>query len=271
MIKVKPLQFLALSLLSLSLNCHVFAKASNKVIWRADFWCAIKQDYKEYYSFQGLSHLGFAIGAAGIFANTALDENTNQYWQRHIRSHRTNKIADSVDSFTQLRQIRVVIPTYLAAIALNQTLDAQWTRPLGKWGEHSLRILILAAPQQALLTEALGAHRPRFGRSNWGFFKGNRGVSGHAFYGAVPLISAAATSDSWQAKTIFYTLSTLPALSRVNTDKHYFSQAALGWGLAFMASQAIMKSDQKLISPVKYKLSFQPMNGGWLMGGQMEF
>lgn len=260
----------------LSLNCYGYqvenhaVKASSRVIWHANFWRAVQQDYKEHYSGVGLVYLGATLGAGGLLANTSLDKDISQHWQNHIRGRTTDELSSAVDTFTQLRQIRVVIPTYLTAMAVSHIIDSPWTHPVGLWGEHSIRVLLLGAPQQAILTEVLGAHRP-FDESGWSLFDGNRGVSGHAFYGAVPLVSAAAVSETWQLKALFYTLSTLPALSRINTNKHYFSQAALGWGLAFLSSQSVQRANHTLNQAHKLQFSIQPMNGGILMGARIEF
>lgn len=248
-----------------------FNTSNPRVIWNANFWNAVKQDYIQHYSFDSLSELGLALAAAGIFANTSLDENISHHWQTHIRGNTTDNISDAVDTFTQLRQIRVVIPVYLTAMIMANQLDYEWLGPFGRWGEHSIRVLLLGAPQQAILTELLGSGRPIDGDSGWRFFDSNRGVSGHAFYGAVPLISAAAVSKHWALKSVFYTLSTFPAFSRINSNKHYFSQAALGWGLAFLASRSVTKSNKKLKSGLEFKLALMPMNSGWLMGGSLEF
>jgi len=40
-------------------------------------------------------------------------------------------------------------------------------------------------------------------------------------------------------------LSILPGLSKINDNKHYFSQVALGWYLAFLSCDVIDKTDSK--------------------------
>ena len=57
--------------------------------------------------------------------------------------------------------------------------------------------------------------------------------------GAVPFLSVAKMSDNPWVKGSFYTASTLPALSRINDDAHFASQAFLGWGLAVLAAEAV--------------------------------
>ena len=53
------------------------------------------------------------------------------------------------------------------------------------------------------------------------------------------MITAAKMSDTAWLKAGFYGLSVLTAWSRVNDDKHYLSQAALGWWMAYLACSAV--------------------------------
>ena len=79
--------------------------------------------------------------------------------------------------------------------------------------------------------------------SYWKPFDDNNGASGHAFIGAIPFISAAKMSDNIWLKGGLYAASTLPALSRVNDDDHYFSQIFLGWWVAYLAGSAVDRTD----------------------------
>ncbi|MDI6889358.1 MAG: hypothetical protein QMC83_00235 [Thermodesulfovibrionales bacterium] len=71
----------------------------------------------------------------------------------------------------------------------------------------------------------------------------------------MPFITAAKMNDIQYLKAVFYGLSILPGLSRINDNKHYFSQVALGWYLAFLSCSAIEKTESKnrtkfLITPL---------------------
>lgn len=57
--------------------------------------------------------------------------------------------------------------------------------------------------------------------------------------GAIPFLSIAKMSDNPWVKGSFYITSALPALSRINDDAHFASQAFLGWWLAVLASEAV--------------------------------
>lgn len=240
------------------------------VVWEGTFWNRVLEDHCQHYSWQGLSSLGLTLGSAGLFANTKLDQSFQDHIQLHIRSKTTNELSDKVDQFTQIRQIRVVIPVYISAMWLGSQANTPSMNKIGKWGERSLRTLFLGAPQQAVLTELLGANRPQERDPHWHWFEHNRGVSGHAFYGAVPLINAAQVSESLTAKSFFYTLSILPALSRVNQNKHYLSQAGLGWGLAFIAAKSVSRVENKKTGST-LKFNVTPLSHGWSVGLHYDF
>jgi hypothetical protein len=52
-------------------------------------------------------------------------------------------------------------------------------------------------------------------------------------------------SENLYQKAIFYGLSTVTGLSRINDDRHYFSQVALGWYLAYLSCAAVEKGDDR--------------------------
>jgi hypothetical protein len=70
-------------------------------------------------------------------------------------------------------------------------------------------------------------------------------VSDHAFIGAVPFITAAKMNENPYIKGALYGLSVLPGLSRINDNKHYFSQVLLGWYLAFLSCNAVEKTNMR--------------------------
>jgi hypothetical protein len=101
----------------------------------------------------------------------------------------------------------------------------------------------VGAPPMLFFQSALGASRPEEGDSHWHFFEDNNAVSGHAFMGAVPFLTAAGMVKSPVLKAFLYCGSTLPALSRINDDAHYFSQAALGWWIGYLAASSIERTE----------------------------
>lgn len=216
----------------------------------------IKEDYCSYYSIQNLKLplSGLAIG--GITANAEFDFMFRDHWQNKLRSHTTNDIADFIDDYSQFTHWYYSIPVYgLSLFVPNHAIQ--------QWGNISLRMLALGAPQQAVLTSFLGSSRPPIGKPQWHPFEYHRGVSGHAFYGAVPLLALAAIQENSYLKWSCYTLSILPGLARINNDKHYFTQAFLGWWLAYSALNAI--------SPAKTTVYAIPLENGIFLAGRIHF
>lgn len=207
----------------------------------------IKRDYRNFYlERDNLIGLAAGITGAGISANTKMDGDIQKFYQDSIRSGTTNSISRIVklpgDGF-------ITIPVLLATHAFLRE------RPAGEWSQRSIRAIIVGTPTALLLQKATGASRPLQGNSNWRPFRSVNGLSGHAFIGAVPFITAARMSDNFYVKGLFYSLSILPGVSRINDNKHYFSQAALGWYLAFLSCNAVDKTAHKkqnkfLIAPL---------------------
>ena len=52
-------------------------------------------------------------------------------------------------------------------------------------------------------------------------------------------------TDNKLASNLLLTLSTFTAVSRVNDNKHFTSQAILGWYMGYMAVEAVDKTNKK--------------------------
>src|SRR3990172_6974617 len=118
-----------------------------------------------------------------------------------------------------------------------------------------IRATVAGAPAVLFLQVATGGSRPTGGDSDWRPFHSSHGVSAHAFLGGVPFIIAAKMSASPYGKGIFYGLSSLPGLSRINDDVHYFSQAALGWYLAYLSCAVIEETEDQRKDRVHFGIS----------------
>jgi membrane-associated phospholipid phosphatase len=124
--------------------------------------------------------------------------------------------------------------------------DTEMTRVTGKWGERAIRGFIVGAPPVTILQQLTGGSRPTETNegSEWQPLQDNNGVSGHAFMGSLPFITAAKMTDDRALKFLFYAGSALTPLSRVNDKAHYPSQVALGWWMAYLAASAIHATDE---------------------------
>jgi hypothetical protein len=210
-------------------------------------WLKIKSDYDEFYlNGSNLLMLGTGIGVSGAFGNTHLDRNIQNAYSDHAKSSTTDDISEWVK---QPGEGLYTIPALLGGyIFLRDT-------PVGDWSQRSLRALAVGGPPTLLLQYAIGSESPVDGGSGWKPFQGHNAISGHAFIGSVPFITAAQMIDNIALKSILYGVSMLPAISRINDNQHYFSQAALGWYFGLLSCNAVSRTDNK----AKEKISIYPV------------
>ena len=206
-------------------------------------WPQVLDDYKVHYGLYGLPKLILGLGIAGLMANDDFDSIVRDEWQDRLKGKASNNFFNLVDDYSGLSQYKIMIPVYFISAWIGSHNPHPTFQIVGKWGNHSIRALLLGAPQQAFFTELLGSPRPEMSSSKWALFDSNRAVSGHAFYGALPILAAAKLSESLSAKFLFYTLSLLPPLARIHNDKHYASQAFLGWWLALQSVNSVAYSN----------------------------
>lgn len=207
---------------------------------------ALQQDFQSdiqyYFAQDNLIDFGKVMLTGAVFANTGLDGYVRKRWRQDIQSKNLDRVLSVPNSIADLSVF--FFPVYVATALIGQqfpnNLDAI---DAYEWGYQSARTFVLAGVQQAVLTNVLGSGRPyKEQPSRWAPFRYKFGVSGHALYGAVPFLTVANMTETPILKGLMYVLSTLPALSRINKDKHYFSQAFLGWGLAFLTSRSVAQT-----------------------------
>jgi hypothetical protein len=201
--------------------------------------CKLWTDHGNFYSWVTIRDLVLGIGAGGILANTPLDEDFRDWYQDDVRSSGTDDFADFASPFGAGQY---VIPAVAGLAVIGAVCDYT---PCGDavedFGCRSTRAYLVGAPPMLLLQFGLGASRPGEGShdSYWRPFDDVNGVSGHAFVGAVPFITAAKMTENPCLKGGLYLCSTFTAWSRVNDDRHYLSQAWLGWWIAYLACRAV--------------------------------
>jgi hypothetical protein len=204
-------------------------------------WDNVRSDWANFYSTGDLCRFAIGLGAAGVFANTSADESIDDWYQDSVRTGWTDDVAKV---FKPFGNGLITVPVYLGAALLGHLGDGTgFGGTLGEWGNRSLRTLLVGAPPMLFLQYALGASRPEEDDSHWHFFEGHASVSGHAFVGAVPFLTAAQMAKNPYLRGGLYFGSTLCALSRINDDAHYFSQAALGWWIAYLAASSVARTE----------------------------
>ncbi|MDO8738564.1 phosphatase PAP2 family protein [Candidatus Deferrimicrobium sp.] len=200
----------------------------------------VKTDFGNYYlGRENLTMLGVGVAGAAVFANTNMDMYIRNKYQDDLRSHETDK-AMKIFNISAASIAFVIAPAYLGAYGAGKLLN---NATLVDWAENSFRATVVGGPALLLLAAATGADRPAEGDSNWGAFNNFHGVSGHAYFSAVPFITAAKMSENPYQKAVLYGLSTFTGIGRINDDRHYFSQVALGWFLAYLSCDVVEKGN----------------------------
>jgi hypothetical protein len=209
-----------------------------------EFLDAVKEDTTAFYlSPHRLLGLGIAFGAGGVMANTDLDQHLQNWVQQHVRTGSGDEAAKVAKAFGNA--------AYVFPVAVAATLAGDIFRPhddsslIGVWGARVSRAYLVGGPPLLLTQWLTGGDRPTDGDSRWRPFQHDHGLSCHAFIGAVPFLTLGRMSkDNGVARYGLYALSTLPALSRVNDNAHFPSQAFLGWFLAWEATGAVLQTSK---------------------------
>jgi hypothetical protein len=251
----------------LIIDSDIVAKKSKGAMDR--MLSTIANDYHTYYEYSKFNEFLFALAVSGTLANSDLDQEIFQdLLHDDLNSHSSNKVFNQFNNAGGYSQLRYAVPFYFASMLAGNALSESSTdNVLELWGSNALRTVILGAPQQLFFSYATGGQRPSEGDSNWDLFNGDNGVSGHAFYGAVPFLTAAQLTSNNYIKTSWIIASMLPGLSRVNNNKHYMSQVFLGWSLALVSSNAVFQVDYGL----DIKITPLVSEDGMLVGIQYRF
>jgi hypothetical protein len=205
-------------------------------------WSRIKQDHTHYYSKESLLWLAGGFGAGAIVANTTLDGAIQDHLQSSLLGASSDEWLETFHAQKELGNGRYTIPIFAAAWGAGLLFEkVPMLNATGEWGERSIRAIIVGTPPMLLMQNVTGASRPgeTTANSKWKFFQDDNGVSGHSFMGAIPFLAAAKVTDRPLLKVLFYAGSTLAPISRLNDNRHYPSQAFLGWYMAWIATNAV--------------------------------
>ena len=230
------------------------------------FLTDVFNDYDQFYSTETLLPLAAAFAVAAPVANTRADQVMRDYYQANIRNSDTNLLSEWSKPFGEGT---LMLPIFAAAsIAGHFTAEQSDGGLLGEWGDRSLRTFIVGAPPMYASQFLTGGSRPGevIDSSFWRPFSDNNGVSGHAFVGAIPFLSAAMMADDPWLKAGFYGASTLAGLSRINDDAHYTSQAILGWWFAYLAAAAVNATEDETRA---WSIVSMPTRDGVMLGMEL--
>jgi membrane-associated phospholipid phosphatase len=231
---------------------YLFAAKESKVGFVKNIQTTIYIDYLNFYSPKNLKYLLVGFFMAGISANTNIDRDIRDWYQQSIRNYQTDQFSKIVKPIGNIYEPLSIYAglTLLGSITKNTTLGTT----AYKIGSRSLRAIIVGAPMVGILQYGLGASRPYEGSSKWHPFHDTNSVSGHAFMGAVPFLTISKIVQPEYLKMFFYIGSFATGLSRINDNKHYFSQVAFGWWISFLSvnSMDISEKSKIEIDPVYF-------------------
>jgi hypothetical protein len=224
----------------------------------------VTSDFETFYlGNANLVRLGIGIAASAVPANTNVDRWIHDKYQRNLRSGGTDDVAKVAKA---PGSAFVAVPVYVGAYGAGHLLR---NPTLSEWSQRSFRATIVGAPAMLVVQSAIGSDKPEDGNSHWNPFHGSNGVSGHAYIGAIPWITAAEMSERPFRKGLFFALSTLPGLSRINDDEHFFSQSALGWYFAYLSCKVVTKGSKDPGGPAR--IGWVPLAGGMAITVHREF
>lgn len=218
---------------------------------RAGFWArafdVVSRDYEHFYDAGTLLALGAGVGLAGLAANSDFDTEV----QGRIRqSWDTQSLDDLSDKVSRLGDFEIMVPATALAAWLGPELGSD---AIGAFGERTLRAYLVAAPVALALQRLTGARRPddpaNAHGSEWRFFDSSHGVSGHAVVGSIPFLTIAKLQDDPWIDALCYAASTLAGLARLQEDRHYASQVALGWWIGYLTTEAVDDTERAAAPP----------------------
>jgi hypothetical protein len=203
----------------------------------------VLEDYRNFYSCDGLVCLTAAFGAGALMANTGFDTTMQGAWQTGVEP---TGLGTFFSGCKPIGEGKYALPVFGAAALTGLVFEGNpFGDVVGEWGSRSLRMFVVGAPPLYALQWATGGSRPdeSSAGSDWHFFNDNNGVSGHAFVGAIPFLAAADMVESPLLKGTLYVCSTFVGFSRMTDNAHYPSQVFLGWYLAWASSVAVSRTE----------------------------
>ncbi len=223
-------------------------------IFSENVFSYFNSDIDNFYKKQNGEKFVYILFVGGVMANSSIDQSIRDFYQNELR----NDITDNQSKITKLfGEGDIMIPLMFALDGIGSILK---NKELKDMGTNTLRAYLLGAPSMLLMQKITGGSRPNEIKkaSHWKFFKDENGVSGHAFMGSIPFFVLSKMNKDNYLGEFFQGMSVATAISRINDDAHYPSQALLGWYMGKLTVDSIFEynlSDKKNAKEVALSLT----------------
>ena len=198
------------------------------------------------------------LAALGVIAlTTVIDEPI----QRHVQDHRTETKDDVAYIFRQLGEPEVFIPVALAPVAVGLIAG---NKEIMRAGGRITMSIVTAAVVTDLLKVAVGRRRPNSTDNAYDFapFSGNESwPSGHTTVAFAMVTAVGDEIGSLPVSIALYTAAGLTGWSRVNDNRHWFSDVLTG-ALVGVTSAKLMNGKWKVFGISQPKFLASPRTVG---------
>lgn len=213
--------------------------------WAGGVRETVASDLGRFYRRRRAMRFGGVIAGAGVLANSDGDAEIQDWYRDEVRTASGDDLA--VDLERLGRSETIAFPLVVGGLLVGLAPEEGAAAPVS-WLRRTSRAYVVGTPTLLYLQTLTGGNRPSEGLgSDWEPFVGQNGVSGHAFTGAVPFLTLARQTDRWWLRALAVAASTAGGWAQFHADQHYFSQFALGWWLAWEATDAVAESDARLL------------------------
>lgn len=228
--------------------------------WTLDLRETVTSDLSRFYRRRRAMRFAGVLAGAGVLANTDGDEEIQDWYGEDVRSLSGDEWAEDLERLGRMETIG--LPLLAGGLLVGLGPEEGSAAPV-RWLRRTARAYLVGTPALLYLQPLTGGNRPAEGLgSDWQPFVGQNGVSGHAFTGAVPFLTLARQTDRWWLRVLAVAASTAGGWAQFHADQHYLSQFALGWWLAWEATDAIAESDAALLPEPRVAVTPLPVRGG---------
>lgn len=225
--------------------------------WATDLRETVASDMGRFYRRRRALRFGGVLAGAGALANSDGDAEIQDWYRDEVRTPSGDDWA--VDLERLGRSETIAFPLLAGGLLVGLGPEEGSRAPV-TWLRRTARAYVVGTPTLLYLQTLTGGNRPAEGLgSDWEPFVGQNGVSGHAFTGAVPFLTLARQTDRWWLRVLAVAASTAGGWAQFHADQHYFSQFALGWWLAWEATDAIAESEARLLGEGEPRVAVMPL------------